>query len=214
VASKCPWPDLGDALTGAEPDWGTPQRPGFDPHRFNKHLRASYSADVVWGRRNYSNTNPQRQALVDLTAAMGGTVRTDQVAAAADRLGLKRTDASRCSILIVESNTPPWPPAVARSGPWAPEPTAGHNALVSIRCPACGDPATAVVRVLEVPDALLCKQCLIAPGLPGLVFPACYLDLALPPKPIGPALLAELHALEPQYTHARVRTRTSRRRTP
>jgi hypothetical protein len=220
IASRCPWPELVEALCGQEPDWGSSNPPGFDPVAFNAHLRTVFSSPIRWNPRVYCVSNRARQTLVDFAAAMGGRVRTDQVAAAAERMGVTRADASRCSIVSRESKSPLWPPPVKREGPWSvaevrPFSEVGEfNELVSVTCPRCTNPATGVVRVPEVPAALLCRTCLVQPDCPELVFPRRYADLALPPLEFSADLVDELRRLEPQKRSRRGSTRTSKPRAP
>ena len=49
-----------------------------------------------------------------------------------------------------------------------------------------------MVHAIEVPGSLLCRRCLISPHEPGLVFPACYGQLALPEVIFDADLIEEL----------------------
>lgn len=80
-----------------------------------------------------------------------------------------------------KEGTPPWPATVRRIGDWSKGTAAKHSVAANWLCPRCGQPATAVVRVPEVTDALLCRDCLVMPNRPDLEFPSLYLGFALPP---------------------------------
>lgn len=210
AAVRCPFPELIAAIDGTEPDWDD-HSDAFNSAAFNSHVRAVYRSDMSWGRA-YSVPNRARQAITDLVAALDGSARSDQAHHAGPTIGLKRTDPSRLSTIIRDSHSPPWHPPVSRSGPWADEPDGIYNMLHSIICEVCDRPATAVVRVPEVPGSLLCRQCGRPPAQPDLVFPSCYTTLALPPAIISDRLLSELRVLEAPTRKSRERKRNSKPR--
>ncbi|HEV7788281.1 MAG TPA: hypothetical protein VGP05_04655, partial [Pseudonocardia sp.] len=197
AASLAPDGHLARVLLGQDVEW--PDVPaGFDHDRFNRHLRQQWGAHPGWAKGVYCQTNTKRQALTDLVAALGGFARADQLRAVFPDLGIKNADLLPMTLTRRARNpaTADWPPSVERVGQWSAAGKAHEHAVCSILCPGCGQPATAVVRVLEVPGALLCRRCLIAPARPDLRFPPIYATLALPPTAIAPALVTRALATQ------------------
>ncbi len=187
---------LARALLGQEVIW--PDCPDdFDHDRFNAHIRQSWPKDVAWANKMYNLTNPKRQELTDLVAAIGGRIRMDQAEASCRKLKIVRTDLYPLSTANVSANPaiPDWQPSVRRTGSWDRSTSTSESYLDSIPCPKCGLPATAVVRVPEVPGSLLCRACLISPALPDLPFPPMYERLALPTVTFPDELLDDLRKL-------------------
>ncbi|NNN09186.1 MAG: hypothetical protein HKL85_08345 [Acidimicrobiaceae bacterium] len=188
AVSICPFPQLAEALLGGEPNW-----PGvddeFDHHEFNEYLRQRYDSLIGWAKGVYCQTNPKRQALADVVAAMGGEARVDQVRVVARELGVKDTDLLPMTLPRIRATTPTWEPSVRRLGVWDCSTTVEANSMASIWCGTCNAPATAVVRVPEVPGSLLCRTCCRSPFEPERVFPSVYLNLALVPTAIPEELL-------------------------
>ena len=181
-ATLAPTDHLARALLGEDVTWPDCP-PAFDHDAFTTHVRTVWGAHPGWGKGVYLQTAPKRQALADLLAALGGSATIADLDPHLPALGLVRNDLYALSLprLMRHPSTPAWPPTVERDGVWSAGTKASHSRLVSPRCGVCGEPATAVVRVPEVPDALLCRSCRVMPSRPDLVFPPLYLDLALPP---------------------------------
>lgn len=179
-ASHAPGPYLRDALLGHSVTW-----PGCDPRfdhaAFNEHVRSTWQHLPGWASNVYCYTAPSRQALVDMIASLGGAATMERLEVKRERWGLARNDLYLISKSMTRSgNTPPWPASVERRGDWSKRSPRTESILANWLRPLCGDPATAVVRVPEVPDALLCRRCRVMPSRPDLIFPPPYLDHALP----------------------------------
>ncbi len=200
AASLAPQGLLPRVLLGEDVRWPNCHET-FDHDRFNAHLRNLWCASPApgWAASVYCQTNPRRQALADFVAALGGRASLTQTDALLTPFGMRRNDIYSITLPKVAHNphTPPWPPTVHREGEWSAGNGAEHSHLASPRCPHCGEPATAVVRVLEVTDALLCRNCLIMPSDPTLEFPALYRDLSLPTTDFDDDLLATARAAAP-----------------
>lgn len=196
-----PGPHLVAALLGEDVRWPDCE-PGFDHLGFAAHLRETWTALQAWSGGVYAHTAPKRQILADLVAALGGHASLAQLHHVVADVGLKPTDLYPMTLPRPSNGgQPPWPPTVDRVGTWSAGTLAEHSHLTSPRCPRCGQPATAVVRVPEVPTALLCRGCRVMPGHPDLVFPPLYLDLALPPITIPDDLVHRAHDLPTRVTH-------------
>ena len=191
------WPDCAD---------------GFDHAAFNRHVRASWPRNGAWSKGIYCHTNPKRQAIVDLVAGLGGQARLDQIEAVAEDLGFQVSDVYPLTDEKTSRNPaiPRWPAPVRRCGAWSAATLAEASIVESIRCPRCGEPATAVVRVPEVPGALLCRRCLVAPAHPDLQFPPLYGDLALPTTRILEEVLVRAQNIPRGARRKGPRTRTGR----
>lgn len=168
-------------LLGESVEWPDAS-PSFDHERFSQHIRNTWSSGVGWQGSLYCPTSPKRQALADLVAARGGETLLADIEPELESIDLKHN--SLCRLTVVSATHPvglPYPPVVTRWGPWGHNTSRSLRAVRSVLCQSCGQPATAVVRVVEVPDTLLCRTCLVMPSNPQLVFPMSYLSLALPP---------------------------------
>lgn len=186
AASLAPRGLLPQVLLGQAVLW--PDCPeDFDHHGFNEYLRRVWGAHPGWSASVYCQTNPSRQALADLIASLGGTASLADIEPHLVDLGIKRNDIYSMTLPkhARDPKTPPWPPTVLRTNTWATRSPSTDSYLASPRCPRCRQPVTAVVRVLEVTDALLCRTCHVMPSEPERVFPPLYLDLALPQTPIS-----------------------------
>ena len=168
------WPDCDDS---------------FDHDQFNTYLRTVWT-DAKWAGRQYVRTMPERQVLADLVAAFGGRVSFARLEGPAAELGVGY---QKLHYLTREPKrdgvTRPWMPGVVREEVWSSATSKEDHFLLSRRCGNCGEPATAVVRVLEVAGDLLCRSCRVPTVGEGVVFPPIYLELALPPTTIPVALL-------------------------
>ena len=181
TACLAPAPQLVEALLGYDPEW--PNNDSEFNHRaFNEHLRNEWGSHPVWAKGVYIQTAWVRQAIADLVANQGGSAPIADLRAGLRALGLRSDTIHRYSQPgpAKDPRTPPWPPTVVRID----DPSSGSNYGAAIfanpTCPVCDKPATAVVRVIEVPDAILCRDCLVMPSRPDLVFPRIYAGLALP----------------------------------
>lgn len=188
AVSVSPFPELSQALLGGEPLWLDVSE-SFDHHAFNEHLRSSYEGLTAWAEGIYCQTNPKRQALADVVAAMSGEARVDQLRVITRALGIKDTDLLPLTLPKLKEGSPAWEPAARRRGVWQARTTVEANWVESILCATCGRPATAVVRVPEVPGALLCRTCHTSPFALEIEFPGRYVDLALPAVTIEESLL-------------------------
>jgi hypothetical protein len=148
-----------------------------------------------------------------LVAELGGTARIDQIKAVTDLIHLDPPNLHPYTLPRVSANPgiPEWQPCVRRLGTWERNASTAESLVTSIRCPGCGHPATAVVRVPEVPDALLCRSCLISPSLPDLVFPPLYEQLALPPTRFSEEVLNLARNTAPKALSRRARQRLAER---
>jgi hypothetical protein len=169
--------------------------PAFDHGAFNAHLRASWPTDLAWASGVYVQTNPKRQALADVVAALGGEARLDQVRVFEELYQFAGNAIYVMTLPFYGRGNTCWPPTVERGGDWTAATGAWQSTLHNTLCALCGEPATAVVRVPEVPDALLCRSCRVMPSCPDLTFPRQYLDLALPVIEIPRDLLHSAIAL-------------------
>lgn len=185
AASLAPRGLLPQALLGNHVIW--PNCPeDFDHHGFNDYLRAVWGTNPGWSASVYCQTNPARQALADLVASHGGTASLADIEPQLADLVIKRNDIYSMTLPKPgrDPKTPPWPPTVARTTTWSSSRSTADSHMACHECPRCRQPATAVVRVPEVTDAILCRTCHVMPSNPGRVFPPLYLDLALPKTPI------------------------------
>lgn len=190
-ASLAPGGQLPRVLLGENVTW--PDCPAnFDHTKFNDHVRAIWTTHPRWAKGVYCHTNPSRQALADIVAALGGFASVPQIDPILLTMGIRRNAVYYMTKPRPMRNptVPIWPATLTRLGTWSRRRGAPPNLMASILCPTCGRPATAVVRVPELPDALLCRTCAIMPSRPDLEFPPSYLDLALPPTRLDPAPLA------------------------
>lgn len=161
--------------------------PDFDHESFNAHVRQCWADLGGWGRGVYAQTSPQRQRLADLVARHGGHISLADLRPMLSSIQMKPNDVYTLTLPKRSKNpaTPPWPPTVLREGDWGSGSPATMSIVVSPRCQLCHGPATVVVRVPEVPDALLCARCRVMPSRPDLVFPPMYLDLGVSGGAVG-----------------------------
>jgi hypothetical protein len=154
----------------------------FNHVAFNRHVRAVWEAHPGWAASVYCQTSPSRQALADLVASKGGSASLSDLDADLKELGIRRNDVYSMTLPKPGRTdaTPPWPPTVERTTVWTSGKGADSSLMANPICPVCRAPATAVVRVLEVTNALLCRTCRVMPSNPEVEFPPLYLDLALP----------------------------------
>lgn len=155
----------------------------FDHAGFNEHLRQTWSKHPAWAAGVYCHKNIKRQALADTVALLGGRAPLVLIEPFLARYDIRRNDIYSMTLPKRTSNLalPAWPATVMRENEWSSITPVSESILRNPTCPRCQAPATAVVRVLEVPDALLCRQCRVMPSRGDLVFPPLYLSLALPP---------------------------------
>lgn len=181
AASLAPGGYLPRVLLGEEVVWPDCDA-SFNHVAFNSHVRAVWEAHPGWAASVYCQTSPSRQALADLVASKGGSASLADLDGDLEELGIRRNDVYSMTLPKPGRTdaTPPWPPTVDRTTVWASGKGADSSQMANPICPACGAPATAVVRVLEVTDALLCRSCRVMPSNPELKFPPLYIDLALP----------------------------------
>ena len=178
-AARAPMGLLPRVLLGESVVW-----PGcdeaFDHDEFSNYLREVWS-DPAWSGRQYLRTHAPRQLLTDLVASAGGRADLARVLRDGESSGLKYQQVHYMTRGSNDVNdvARPWCPPVLREGDWSPGSSQSEHFLLSRRCWSCGEPATAVVRVLEVAGDLMCRQCSAAIDLPGRVFPRLYLDMAL-----------------------------------
>lgn len=179
-ASRAPQGLLPRVLLGEEVLWPD-CADDFDHAEFNEYLRECWS-HPAWSGRQYVRTHRPRQLLTDIVAHAGGRIDLVSALKAGDAQGLKSQQVHYIMRGSHEANdvTREWVPPVLREGEWGCNTAAKEHFLLSRRCWSCGDPATAVVRVLEVPGDLMCRSCHVAVDLPGRVFPPLYVDMALP----------------------------------
>lgn len=181
AASLAPGDYLVRALLGEDVTWPSCSST-FDHSAFNEHVRSVWSSNSGWSASVYCQTNSTRQALADLVAHFGGTATLAELDPHLARLGIRRGDVYAITLpkRARKETTLPWPPTVTRTNTWSARSKASGSQMACLVCPRCGKPATAVVRVPEVPDALLCRTCRVMPSNGQLEFPPLYLDLALP----------------------------------
>jgi len=183
-------------LLGEEVKWpGCPDH--FDHEGFNRHVRESWPSDLRWAAGVYAQTNPKRQALADVVAALGGQARMDQMLVFGEAYKFNGNAVYVMSQPYYGRGQTCWPATVQRTGDWTSATSASASTMRSPLCPICRQPATAVIRVPEVPEAILCRTCRVMPGRPELVFPPQYLDLALPPTLIPAELIVRARLLPP-----------------
>lgn len=190
AVSIAPFTQLAEVLLGGEPRWSD-NPDSFDHGAFNAYLREVYGRLRSWDAGTWCHTNPKRQCLADIVAALGGSTRLDQLQHVAQFFGIKNSDLHPLSLPRLKEGTPIWEPSIKRVGPWTAATTAEGSLVESHLCPGCGRAATAVVRVPEVPGSMLCRACAVSPFLPSLQFPLSYLELALPETSIPDELLTE-----------------------
>ena len=181
AASLAPGGYLPRVLLGEAVTWPSCDAT-FDHAAFNQHLRAVWGAHPGWSASVYCQTNPSRQALADLVASRGGSASLADLEVDLALMGISRNDVYSMTLPKPARNpaTPPWPPTVERTTVWASSEGTDASLMANPICPLCGNPATAVIRVPEVTDALLCRGCQVMPSNKDLQFPPLYLDLALP----------------------------------
>ena len=188
-ASYAPGMFLPRVILGEDLKW--PDCPDdFDHEEFNNYLRSVWTKDVPWSGKQYLRTNEKRQILTDLVAAAGGRLSLAKTMAAGEALGLGYQAIQYLTRQqLTRQVTRPWLGAVEREGEWKSTGSREDHFLVSRRCLKCGDPATAAVRVCEVPGDLLCRTCRVPTVGKPRVFPQLYVDMALPPTFIPKGLL-------------------------
>lgn len=180
------------ALLGEEVTWPDCES-SFDHEKFNSYLRKEYERQPSWNPQIYNQTCGDRQLLADLVAALGG-----------------RSSFAQLKPIFIDLNIPPsklyylsseksYPlregrnafPSVRRIGIWSKARGTISGELANWLCPQCQQPATAVVRVIEVSGGILCRQCRLMPGNLDIEFPSYYLKLALPPTKLDRSLIAK-----------------------
>jgi hypothetical protein len=190
AVSICPFPELAQALLGQEPRW-VDVSAEFDHLAFNEYLRTQYKVLTRWAKGVYCQTNRKRQFLADVVAAFGGAARVDQLRVVTRALGIKDTDLLPLTLPREKNGAPVWEPSVRRLGEWSPATTVEANWVESHMCGICRKPATAVIRVPEIPGSVLCRMCRRSPFVPEIEFPWRYVDLALPETLIDDGRLQE-----------------------
>ncbi len=189
AVSIAPFPQLAEALLDGEPRWSDASDT-FDHSTFNAHLRRVYRELQSWDAGTWCHTNPKRQQLADIVAALGGVARLDQLQHVARHFEIKDTDLHPLTLPRQKEGAPVWEPSIKRVGQWTAATTAEESLVESHVCPTCGEPATGVVRVPEVPGSMLCRKCVVSPFAPSLQFPRDYIGLALPHTVIPKELVA------------------------
>lgn len=191
---------LAKVLLGVEIHWPD-CTPDFEHQGFNNHLRSVWTSLMAWDATKYCQVNPKRQTLTDLVAAMDGHARRDQLRPVLTDFGLNEDDLHPMTLTRVSrGGAPDWSPSVRRTGPWTAASLVHQNGVESVYCPVCGQPATAVVRVPEVPGSLLCRSCLRPPAAPDLVFPPVWRELALPSTVVSDSAISTMRAVAPGGT--------------
>ena len=156
-------------LLGEPLDWSG-EDPSFDPIAFEKHVRHVWTTQKPVSPVRYMLITVQRQAGVDFVQEQGG--ETD---AATLRHFYEDAGFNHANVYLVTR-----PPAqLERTDTWRHGGSQKDSRARCITCPTCGQFATGVLAVPEVPDWLLCLTCLRAPSLPDLVFPSIYRTLSL-----------------------------------
>lgn len=178
-AARAPQGLLPRILLGEEVIWPDCQD-DFDHAEFNDYLRECWT-DPAWSGRQYVRTHRPRQLLTDIVASAGGRIDLESALKAGEGQGLKYQQVQYIMRGSHEANdvTREWVPPVMREGEWGCTSAMREHFLLSRMCWSCGEPATAVVRVLEVPGDLMCRSCNTAVDLPGRVFPPLYVAMAL-----------------------------------
>ena len=156
------------------PEWLAPpwREPGLADHIARTYLDQT-RAWAAMGR--YLVRSAPRQALLSLLAANGGAMSMPELNRQSPRLHdfALNVDFNDRSVEVATR----WPLPYALEGP------RGHRTLVAHRCD-CGQLATLVIRVPEIPSALLCRCGRPAMaeqyGLDTVRFPAEYQALVVP----------------------------------
>lgn len=146
------------------------------------HLGQVYS-ELDWAHKSYISVSRPRQTLVDLTAAVGGTLTIEELALFEELLDLPTSSGYLNTLPETGSRARFALPPVIREGDWSRSSPASAALIVSRHCLTCSQPATRVVPVPEVPGDLLCGSCFRPPAAPELRFPAAHAELALPEHP-------------------------------
>lgn len=189
-ASYAPGMYLPRVILGEDVEW--PDCPDdFDHDEFNEYLRSVWTKDVAWSGKQYLRTNEDRQVLADLVAAApGGRLSLAKAMAAGEVLGLNYQKIHYLTRAQEKRQvTRPWLAPVEREGVWKATGSREDHFLLSRRCLKCKKPATAAVRVCEVPGDLLCRVCRVPTVGVERVFPPLYVDMALPSITVPKALL-------------------------
>ena len=140
-----------------------------------------YRTNVVdMSRKPWSGSTAERQAVIDLVVAAGGTMTVADLEAA---LGWKHTRNSLVGIRTTALNARA---DLIPAGTWHVDNSTnhvdGHCEVATVPCPHCAGHATVVVAALEVTRQLLCPLCRRMPVYDSPQFPEAYLHL----PPIGP----------------------------
>ena len=159
------------------PTWVTDE---WSDERWCRHVADSYApAGWTWKARMWNWSSVGRQAVAYAVANAGGELRFRDVVEVLRQLKI----ASEAHVYTRSefvgdkwSDKRPWLAPVIRRG-------RGPNGIVESKlCPRCGEPATLVLRVPEIPESLACV-CGGVPGLnPAIVLPPRYRHLAISPK--------------------------------
>jgi hypothetical protein len=200
AASLAPGGYLARVLLGEEVIW--PQcNSDFNHERFNSHVRQIWSKNFSCSKTFYCWSNPKRQAVTDIVSNLGGRAYREQIWPLLKSFEIedKHLIFMTQEIVSTRQGALPWPPSVVRLGEWNTGEDNNLKMLGSVFCQLCGNPATAVIRVPEVSDSVLCRSCCVMPSQPDLPFPRMYLDLALPETDLDQALLARARSWKPSY---------------
>lgn len=169
---------------------GTAQ--GFDADAFLARISEQWTPEAPWDGKQYLRRGGVRQRLANLVAELGGRMSASQYKAISRDLGLSDPAAYIYSLPSEGGKVRPWQPPIRREGCFSSGTPSSAAFFVSVQCPDCEEPATTVLRVLEVPGDLLCATCLRAPADPErLVYPDFYLDLADKVEPVPNEILTK-----------------------
>jgi hypothetical protein len=161
------------------PGWVTAE---WSDERWCRHVADTYAPNGwTWKSRMWNSSSVGRQALAYAVANAGGEMRFRDVVEVLRTLKLtsEAHAFTRGEFLGSKwAEKRPWLAPVIRRG-------RGPNGIVESKlCPRCGRPATLVLRVREIPEALACA-CGGVPGLaPTIVLPPRYRPLAISPEQI------------------------------
>jgi hypothetical protein len=160
-------------------------------HRLPRGLSASYASLVatIYGDARFSWRGgnklaaPTRAHVIGTLLRLGGSATPKQLSQAMGG----QPGAMRIIQLAepLEKGHFPYPPSIEKAPGWNPSPGvhAAPNRVQLVACRHCGRRATLVLRVPEVPDALLCPDCGRMPRIArSPVFPDVYQELADHPR--------------------------------
>jgi hypothetical protein len=159
------------------PTWVTDE---WSDERWCRHVAKSYApAGWTWKSRMWNSVSVGRQAIAYAVANAGGQMRFGDVVEVLRPLKITSLAHAHTRTEFIgdkwTAKRPFLAPVIRRGR--------GPNGIVESKlCPRCGEPATLVLRVPEIPESLAC----VCGGVPGLnstiVVPPRYRHLAISPK--------------------------------